>query len=106
MLVVLGELEIPVEFAGVGVECQQGVAVQIVARPAGAAIRGGWISRWPEDPIRCGIVCSRIPCRRPTDFPGFALPRLVSGFPGARNCVEAPFALAGVGVVSVDESTD
>jgi len=43
----LGELEIPVELAGVGVEGEQSVAVKIVAGAALAAIGGRRISGGP-----------------------------------------------------------
>jgi len=38
MLIVLGELEIPVQFSGVRVEREKGIAVQVIASPARAAI--------------------------------------------------------------------
>ncbi len=59
VLVVPGELEIPFEFAGVRIESQQGVTVEIVTGAADAAI--GWrrIAGGPESCVGCGIIGSR-----------------------------------------------
>ena len=61
VLVVFGELEIPVHLSRVGVESEQSVAIEIVAGAAFAAIRGRWISRGPENLIGGRIVSSGVP---------------------------------------------
>src|SRR5206468_257816 len=43
------------------------------------------------------------PCGRAADFPGVAFPGFVAGFARTGNGVEAPFARAGHGVISIDE---
>ncbi len=106
MLVVLGELEVPVQLAGVGVEREQGIGVEVVAGASFAAIRRRGISGGPENLIRGGIVGPRIPCRCATDLPRIAFPGVVAGLSGTGNGVETPFALAGIGVVGIDESAD
>src|SRR4051794_8210381 len=102
MLVVFGELEIPFQFSGIGIEGEQGIAVQVIARASGAAIRWRRISRGPVEQIRCGIVRAGIPGRSATNFPRFSLPGIVSRFARTGNRVEAPLALAGRRIISVD----
>src|SRR5206468_11860342 len=106
MLVVLGELEIPFQLAGIGIEGEQGIAVQVIARASGAAIRWRRISRGPVEQIGCGSVRARIPCRSATNFPRFSLPTIVPRFARTGNRVEAPLALAGRRIISVDESAN
>src|SRR3984885_13312466 len=103
MLVVLGELEIPVYGAGVGVQRQQGIAVEVVACPPRAAIRRRRISRRPENLIRSRIIGSRVPGRGPPRFPGIALPTFMPGLAWPRNRIEAPFAFARRRVIRINK---
>jgi len=48
VLVVLGKLKMPFQLAGVGIESQQGIAVQVVAGASLTAIRRRRISGGPE----------------------------------------------------------
>src|SRR5262249_1101274 len=68
VLVVPGELEMPLELASVGIERKQGVAVEIVAGAALAAIGGRRISGWPENQVRRRIVDARDPRGSATGF--------------------------------------
>src|SRR5579859_3879398 len=106
MLVVLGELEIPLELAGVRIQRQKRIAIQVIARAALSAIGRRRIPGGPERDVRCGIVGSGNPRRRPANFPGIPLPTFVTGLAGPRNGVEAPLAFAAVRVIGVDESAN
>ena len=103
VLVVLGELEIPFQLARIRIERKQRIAVEIVAGTAFAAIRRRRIAGGPERGIRRGIIGAGNPCGRAADFPGVAFPGFVAGFARTGNGVEAPFARAGHGVISIDE---
>src|SRR5271155_5364415 len=104
MLVVLGELEMPVQLAGVCVQGQQRVAVKVVARTSLAAIRWRRVSRRPENLVGRRIVSSRVPRRRAADLPRIALPCLMSRLARPRHGVETPSSFAGRSVVGVNES--
>src|SRR5579859_4645428 len=106
VFVVPGELEIPFEFAGVRIEGQQGVTVEIVAGAPDAAIAGRRIAGGPEGGIGCWIIGAGDPRGRAANFPGVGFPSFVAWFAGARNGVEAPFTFAGGGIVGVDEAPD
>src|SRR5580704_17660912 len=106
VFVVLGELKIPFEFAGVGIEGEQRVAIKIVARASFAAIAGRGIAGGPESRVRGGIVRTGDPGGRAADFPGGGFPSLVAWLAGAGNGVEAPFAFPGGGVVRVNEAAN
>ena len=93
VLVVLGELEIPVHLAGVGIQREQGIAVEVVACASLAAIRRRRISRRPEDLIRRRIIGARVPGGSAAYFPRVAFPGVVSRFARSRDGVEAPLAL-------------
>src|ERR1700683_2372067 len=86
-----------------GVESEQGIAVEVVAGPALAAIGWRGIAGRPENLVGLGIVGAGVPGGSAANFPGVAFPGIVTGFAGAGHGVEAPFALAGSRVVSVDE---
>src|ERR1700674_723946 len=106
VFVMLGELEIPFELAGVGIESEQRVAIKIVAGSAFAAIAGRRIACRPKSCIGAGIVGTGDPGRRAATFPGVAFPSFVAGLTRTGNRVEAPFTFASGGVVSVDEAAD
>src|SRR5262249_33685721 len=78
VLVVLRELEVPVELAGVGIQREQGVGVEIVSGATLAAIGRSGIASWPENLIGCRIVGAGIPGRGAADFPGVTFPCVVS----------------------------
>ena len=106
VLVVFGELKIPVELAGIGIQGEQRVAVEVVTGAAFAAIGRGRIAGGPEDLVGSGVVGAGVPCRRAADFPGVCFPGIVAGLAGTGDGVEAPAALAGGGIVSVNEAAD
>ena len=106
MLVVLGELKIPVQFSGIRIECQQAVAIKVVPRSALAPIGGGRIARWPEELIGCGIIDARHPRGRAASLPGVAFPRIVPRLASPRHGVEPPLPLARVRVVGVNKAAD
>src|SRR5579863_236074 len=106
VLVVFGELEIPVELAGVGIERKQRVTVEVVACAPLTAIGRSRISRRPEDLVRNRIVGARVPRRSAADFPGIALPGVVARLTRAGHGVEAPLARAGCSVVGVNKTAD
>src|SRR5580704_9016682 len=106
MLIMLGELKIPVQFSSVGVESKQRVAVKVVASASFAAI--GWrrISGRPQELIGLRIVHTRVPGRRATNFPRIAFPSIVTRLAGSGDGVEPPLPLPSVCIVSIDEAAD
>ncbi len=69
VLVMLGELEMPAQLSGVGVESEQRVAIKIVAGTAFTAIGGRRIARRPKKLIRSWIINASDPCGRASDLP-------------------------------------
>ena len=106
MLIMLGELKIPFELSRVWIQRQQRIAVEIVARASFPAIRRRRIAGGPKSSVGSGIVSPRDPRWRPSDFPGFAFPRFMSRLARTRDRVEAPFALAGRGIIRVNEAAN
>src|SRR5689334_487042 len=104
MFVMLGELKVPVQFASVRIKRKQTVAIQIVSGATLPPVRRRGIAGRPEQLVRRGVVNSGHPCRSTTDFPGACLPGIVSLLSWTGNRVEPPFALASLGIVSVDEA--
>src|SRR6185503_5219364 len=97
------ELEIPLQRAGVGVQRDDAVGIEIVALtlrriPVGAGIAGTEI-----DGVERRIEGAHRPDRGAARLPGIAVPGLRPLFARLRNGVEAPELLAGPGVVRSDE---
>ena len=102
--VVRRELIMPLQHARIGIEREQRVGVQVVARPRLAVpIRIG-ISRSPVQQVERGIVRAAQPRRRAAALPDVSLPRVAAGLSRGRNRVEAPQPLARHRIVRVDES--
>ena len=105
-LVVRRELVIPLQLAGIGVERDDAVAVQVVAEPhAAVPIRRG-VAGAPEREIRLGIVGGRVPDRGAALAPRVAGPRVVAGLAWRRDRVEAPSLLARLRVERGDVAAD
>ena len=115
--VVRRELEMPSEPAGVGVERDDRVGVEVVARPLRRIPVGTGVAHAPIREIQIGIVRAGQPDRSAAMLPGLGiaiglrigrarLPGLVAGLAGTGNGVEAPGLLAGLGVVGGDEAAD
>src|SRR5262249_22386250 len=104
-LVMRRKLVVPLEFAVIGIECDDGAAVKIVAESRGAVPVRAWISRAPVGEIQIGIVRTRHPDRGAAVHPGIAAPGFVSRFAGTWNGVESPDFLTRIHVPRCDEST-
>ena len=104
--VVGGELEVPRHLAGVAVEGEHRVGVEVVAQPHLAAVVGAGVAGAPVDEVQLGVVRAGDPGRRPARPPRVAQPRAVVGVVGPGNGVGAPLALAALGVVGVEEAAD
>ncbi len=101
------ELEIPLEFAGVRIEGEDGIGIEIVAFAAGAVVGGRRIAGGPVEKVELWIVGAGDPGGSAAVGSGFGgAPGVTAGFAGSGNGVETPGALAGGGVVGVDETTD
>ena len=101
------ELEVPLQRAGVGVERDGGIGVQVVARAhIGVPIRRG-IPDAPDDEVQLGVIGSGDPGGTAALLPGVgSTPRLVTFFARAGNGVESPAALPGGDIVGVKEAAD
>ena len=101
------ELEIPLEFAGVGIEGDDGIGIKIFAFAFGAVVGGSGIAGGPVEKIELGIVCAGDPGGSAAAGSGIGTgPGITAGFAGSGDRVEAPGEFAGGGVVCVDEAAD
>ena len=104
MQVVRGELVMPPELPGVAVDRDDRGGIEVVALPIVTEIAGRRIADAPVNQIRLGIETAGHPrgaaAARQLFLPG---PRLAARLALARDRVEAPHALAGLGIVGVDE---
>ena len=105
-IVVRRELEVPFELAGIGVERDHAIAIEVVAGAMVAIPIGTGIADAPVGEIEIGIVGARDPDGGAAGLPGIAGPGFVAGFARAGDGVEAPGFLAGRGVVGGDETAD
>src|SRR5438876_11816375 len=98
----------PLQFAGVGVQCDDGAAIEIVACAIVAIAVGTWISDAPVSQIEVGIIRARHPYGSASVLPCFVIcrPRLVTGFAGTGNRIEPPGFFSGLCVVCGDEPTN
>src|SRR5262249_18518154 len=78
----------------------------IVAGPDIAVPIWPRISGPPVNKVQFCIVRASDPRGAATALPGIGAPRVASRFAGTRYRPEAPYALAGVGVVGIDEAAD
>jgi hypothetical protein len=72
----------PLEFSRIGIEREQRIAVEIVARAPFTSIGGRRIAGWPKDQIGGGIVDAGDPSRSAASlvriaFPGFLVPHIM-----------------------------
>src|SRR5580765_6442305 len=104
MNVVRHELEIPFQLAGIGVEGDGAVGVQVVAVPRVAVPIWRWIASAPDDEVLFGVERARRPCRRSAGFPCLARPGVAAGLSWFGNSPEAPAALARGHIVGVKET--
>src|SRR5262249_23165741 len=100
------ELEEPLHRSRVGIESDERVRVEIVAEPVGAVHLRTGIARAPVERVELRIVGAGYPRRRAAPLPRIALPGLDALLAVSRNRRAPPRALAGFGVVSVEESAD
>src|ERR1700693_5994648 len=99
MFVVMRKLKMPLEFSRIGVQGQQSIAVEVVARAAFAAIRWRRIAGRPKDQLRGASVDSSDPVRRAASFIRLAFPRFLAGLTASGNRIKAPFSFSGLGFV-------
>src|SRR5271169_27512 len=100
VLVVRCVLKIPDDLAGIGVDRERRIGVQIVARAILGVEHGGRLTRAPIHQI-CGcIICTGIPEGAAAGLPRVVVvcPGLVTGFTRRRDRVGTPQYLTGFGV--------
>src|SRR5215469_9233735 len=88
------ELKMPFDFAGVGVQPEHRVAVQVRSATCISIIIGPRIPYTPVSKIQVGIIRAGEPNRRASVFPGFAPPGVVTSFTWSWDGIEAPILLA------------
>ena len=98
-------LVVPGDRPGRGVEGQDRVRVEVVARPRVAHPRAG-IAGAPVDLIQRGVVGRGHPHRRAARAPRLAGPRLAARLAGCGDGVRLPDLAAGVGIERDDETTN
>src|SRR5262245_44602939 len=94
----------PGELACVGVEGNNGAAVEVVSEPGSAIPVGAGISSAPIRQIQIGIICTCDPDGRATVHPRIAAPCFMTRFTGARNGVESPHFFSSVDVPRGNET--
>ena len=104
--VVRRELEVPLHLAGVGIQGQYRVGVQVVplAHVAVPVRRG--VARRPVEQVGLRVVRAGHPRRGAAVLPGVARPGFRPGLAGLRDGVAPPFAHARIDVVGVDVAAD
>ena len=90
------ELVVPLQLAGVGVERDDRVGIEVVAGPLIGIPVGPRIADAPVGQVQRRIVRTGDPDRAAAVLPRVALPGFVPGSPGAGNRVEPPELLAGL----------
>ncbi len=105
-LVVRRELVVPLQLAGVGVERDDAVAVEVVAKPRRAVPVRRRVAGAEEHEVRLGIVGARVPHADAAGLPRVARPGLVARLAGSGNRVEAPDFLAGLRIERRDVAAD
>ena len=104
--VVRGELVVPLEHAGVGVERDHRVGVEVVALAVLAVeVRAG-VAGAPVDQVQRRVERAGHPRGAAAALPRVAFPALAALLARAGHHPEAPGALAGGGVEGVDEAAD
>ena len=98
-IVVRRELEIPFQLAGVGIERDHGIAVEIGALANVAVPVGTGIADAPVGQIQLRIVGAGNPDGSAAVLPGIARPCLMAGLARAGDRVEPPGFFAGRGIV-------
>ena len=104
--VVRRELEVPLQLAGVRIEREDRVRVEVVALALVAVVVGTRIAGRPVEQARFGIVGAGQPGGGAAVLDRLADPRLRAGLAGRGHGPEPPHALAGRGPVRVEESAD
>ena len=97
-------LEVPLQRAGVRIERDERIGVEVGAGPALAVPVGVRVAGAPVKKVQRGIVGAGEPRRRAAALPDVALPGVAARLARRRNRVEAPEALAGLRIVGVDEA--
>ena len=104
MDVVRRELVVPAQPAGVDVERDHRIAVEVVALAALAVVIRSGIAGAEVGEVQLGIVRRGDPDARSAARPRITRPRVVARLARPRNREEPPGALAGIRVVGVDEA--
>src|SRR5207245_1764470 len=97
-------LEVPFLRAGIRIESDQAVRIEIVALAHIAVPVGSRIPRTPVDGVALRIVSARHPGGGGPGFPALAFPGFVPRLALGGDGVEAPQPLAGLGVIAIDKS--
>ena len=100
------ELEVPLQRAGVGVERDHRVGVEVVAGPQVRVPVGAGVADAPVGQVERRVVRRRQPHRSAAGLPRVAAPRLVAALARPRHRVEAPQLLAGGGIERGDEAAN
>ena len=96
----------PRQLAGRGLQGDDAVGEQIVARPRLAVIDRRRVADAPVNEIELGIEASGDPRGAATGFPRTVLPGIVTELARSRNGVEAPAQLTGLRIVRGQEPAD
>ena len=106
MHVVRHKLEVPFQLAGIGIEGDGGIRIQVIAGPDVAVPIGRWIAHAPDNQVLRRVVSARHPGGSATAFPGVAAPAFAARLAGFRNGPEAPAAFAGFQIVGIEETAN
>src|SRR5207248_8945163 len=92
------------EFARVGIEREQAVGVEVIARARRAVKVGRGVTRAPENGVEFRVKRTRHPSGASAEFVTLAGPTGGAEFAGSWNGPKTPRFLAGLGVVSRDKA--
>src|SRR6185503_20766490 len=97
-------LEMPLQRAGIRIQREERIGVEIGARTALAIPVRVRIAGAPVEQVQRRVVGAGEPRRRAAALPDVALPGVAARFARRRNRVEAPQALAALRIVRIDEA--
>src|SRR5262249_2535080 len=98
--------EMPFQLAGIRIECDNRIAVQIVAAAVVTVVIRTWVADAPIREVCLRVIGASDPNRCSAMLPGVFVPSFVSRLAWSRNRIEAPCLFSCFHVIGCQESSD